>query len=171
MKTQPIDLVIDKQTCNNIRIMVERTKSFFKINGPVVETGFTFPGAFTETIDSGDGDYLTRTGLWDMKVSAQGTTNKQTLQILVYYVMGMHSTNPNFKSVETLGIFNPRLNSADVVRIEDIDDYTIEIIERYVIGYPVEGGQRKGDTPAHTYTTGVSIVASTLAFKPPHGVK
>lgn len=78
----------DAQTISNIRIMVERSLSFWEKYGPIVKDGFTFEpatelkeeelkeaiksgyyGGYTPTVSRGDGDYLSRDTLWDFKVS------------------------------------------------------------------------------------------------------
>lgn len=97
----------DKPTIDNIAIMVDRACRFFALDGPLVSTGFTFEGGYTSTISSGDGDYLTERTLWDMKNIRSEITNKHTLQILVYYIMGMHLICPEFYDIQTLGMFNP----------------------------------------------------------------
>ena len=62
-------IVPDQATIANIRIMVERSLSFFKAFGPVTADGFTMEGAYTATITTGDGDFLTKDTLWDFKVT------------------------------------------------------------------------------------------------------
>lgn len=134
--TPPSELVIDKQTVSNIQIMVQRCHNFFTQNGPIIKSGFTFePTGYTKIIDSGDGDYLTQNGLWDIKVLSSKLTSKHTLQILVYWIMGLHSQKPEFRSISMLGIFNPRLNTSYTIQTSDIPDEIIDTVEHEVIGY------------------------------------
>lgn len=134
--TPPSELVIDKQTVSNIQIMVQRCHNFFTQNGPIIKSGFTFePTGYTKIIDSGDGDYLTQNGLWDIKVLSSKLTSKHTLQILVYWIMGLHSQKPEFRSISMLGIFNPRLNTSHAIQISDISEEIIDTVEHEVIGY------------------------------------
>ena len=137
MKKQPMDLVVDRQTCDNIRIMVNRTQSFLEQYGPVVKNGFTMEGGYTGTVDSGDGDILTSDGLWDLKTTRTGPNKAQTLQILMYYLMGMHSIDPHFHRIKLIGLFNARLNSVDYIPVSELDAEMVEMVERYVIGYRV----------------------------------
>lgn len=125
----------DQNTIENIRIMVERSLSFFQKFGPVTVDGFTFDGGYTKTIDTGDGDFLTADTLWDFKVSSKEPTNKHTLQVLVYYIMGLHSMHPYFKNIKRLGFFNPRLNIAYTFDVANIPASTIQDIEKNVICY------------------------------------
>ena len=137
MKKQPADMVVDEGTCNNIRIMVQRTQRFLDSYGPVVSNGFTMNGGYTSTINSGDGDILTSDGLWDIKTTKTGPDKNQTLQILVYYIMGTHSADTRFRSIKRIGLYNARLNTADYIMVSDLDTSTIQVVEKYVIGYRV----------------------------------
>ena len=61
---RPVEgIVPDQATIANIRTMVERSLSFFKAFGPVTADGFTMEGAYTATITTGDGDFLTKNTL------------------------------------------------------------------------------------------------------------
>ncbi|MEX2804698.1 hypothetical protein AB3329_06235 [Streptococcus sp. H31] len=125
----------DKATIDNIRIMVERSLAFLEKFGPVKKDGFSFEGGYTDTIDSGDGDFLTADTLWDFKVSKRDINKDQTLQLLVYYLMGVNSIYDEFQMIDKLGIFNPRQNKVYLLKIDKIPDETIELISSDVIGY------------------------------------
>lgn len=129
------DINPNQAVIKNIRIMVERCFSFLDDYGPVVKEGFTFDGGYTEIISSGDGDYLTEDTLWDFKVSKSEPTNKHTLQLLVYYIMGCHSKHTEFKNIKKLGIFNPRKNKAYIIDVANIPQDVIDEVSREVIGY------------------------------------
>ena len=129
------DIEIDALTISNIRTMVERSVHFFDIYGPKVLDGFTFEGGYTNTISSGDGDFITSNTLWDFKVSKNPPSSKNTLQILVYWRMGLHSVHPEFKNVKYLGIFNPRLNKVYRVDVNSIPEEIIREVDKEVIGY------------------------------------
>lgn len=127
----------DSDTVNNIRIMVERSISFWNEYGPILKDGFTFePYGYTNTVDSGDGDYLTADTLWDFKVTKSKPTNKHTLQLLMYWIMGQHSGQEIYTHIDKLGIFNPRQNKVYLLDIlESVSNETIMEVERSVIGY------------------------------------
>lgn len=122
---------------HNIHTMVQRSVTFFRdVEGGIVRDGFVMPGGYTEIIDSGDGDFITARGLWDMKVSKNPPTNKHTLQLAVYWRMGLKSVNHTvFTPVEYLGIFNPRLNKVYKVWTNVVSDEVWETIDTQVIGY------------------------------------
>ncbi|MEM5591946.1 hypothetical protein AAHH67_09780 [Niallia circulans] len=109
--------------------------TFINNYGPIVKDGFTFEGGYTNIISSGDGDFLTRNALWDFKVSKNEPTNKHTLQLLIYYLMGLHSIHDEFQEVDKIGIFNPKLNKVYVREIKDIPSEIITEVSKDVIGY------------------------------------
>ena len=133
---RPVESIVpDQATIANIRIMVERSLSFLKAFGPVTADGFTVEGAYTATITTGDGDFLTKDTLWDFKVTTSKPNKDHTLQLLIYYLMGRRSIHPEFQIIENLGIFNPRQNTIYQLPISDISDEVIKEVETVVIGY------------------------------------
>lgn len=129
------DINPDENTIHNIRIMVKRCVEFFKTYGPVTVDGFTMEGGYTELVSSGDGDFLTKDTLWDLKVSKRKPTSKHTLQLLMYYLMGKNSIHKEFDTIEKLGIFNPRLGCIYTLNVSEIDSETLKIVSEDVIGY------------------------------------
>ena len=144
----------DKDTTDNIRVMVNRTCKFIKENGPWAAQGFTFEpdnatidayllalqsgksyGGYTQTVCTGDGDYLSKDTLWDLKVRKIKPDSKQTLQLLMYWRMGVHSGKDMFKSVKNVGIYNPRLNVIYKYDLFKLPEDVINIIDSDVIRY------------------------------------
>lgn len=126
----------DCDTIRNIRIMVERSVLFWNKYGPIIKDGFTFETAgYTQTVNTGDGDFLTNDTLWDFKVLKSNPTIKHTLQLLMYWIMGQHSGKSEFKSIKRLGIYNPRLNTIYILNIEDVSKDIIKAVESDVICY------------------------------------
>ena len=145
MATGAADINPDSETIRNIRILVQRSISFWEKVGPIVAEGFIFAesdkngdlikSGYTETVDSGDGDYLTSDTLWDFKVSKYAPNSKHTLQILMYYIMGKHSGIDIFKNIDKIGVFNPRLNIMYILNIGNIPQDIIHVVETDVICY------------------------------------
>lgn len=132
----PDDIDPNYSTVCNIKIMVERSVSFWKEYGPIVKDGFTFgEEGYTSTVTAGDGDFLTHDTLWDFKVLKSKPATKHTLQILMYWIMGQHSNKEEFKSIVNIGIFNPRLNEVYVLPISRVDPEIIKTVEKEVICY------------------------------------
>ena len=126
----------DNATVQNIKILVQRSLKFWEDYGPIVKDGFTFePNGYTEIVNSGDGDYLTADTIWDFKVSKSKPTNKHTLQLLMYWIMGQHSGQAIFKNIQKLGIFNPRLNEVYLLSTNAISKDIISEVESDIICY------------------------------------
>ena len=139
----------DNFTIQNIRVMVKRSLSFFEKYGPIVLSEVTFHGGYTETVNSGDGDFVTEEILWDFKVSKTSPTSRHTLQILMYYIMGKHSVYKHLKNIKFLGFFNPRLNIAYICPVSSISKEMIAEVEKNVICYGVTVN-KSNTTPAKT---------------------
>lgn len=97
--------------------------------------GLTFEGGYTGYVATGDGDFLTDDTLWDFKVSKQKLQNKYTLQLLMYWRMGLHSVHPEYRNVKYLGIYNPRMNVVYRLDVNNIPADVISTVETEVIGY------------------------------------
>lgn len=136
MEYKPVQYIEpNANTISNIRTMVNRSLNFIQEYGSIIKDGFTFEGGYTDIISSGDGDFLTETTLWDFKVSIKPPTSSHTLQLLIYYLMGVHSIYKEFQLIKNLGIFNPRLNIVYLLEINHISQYIINIVSSEVIGY------------------------------------
>lgn len=122
-------------TLFNIRLMVTRMVRFFAEYGPVTADGFTMEGGYTDIVSCGDGDFLTRDTLWDIKTSKNPPKPKDTLQVLMYYIMGKHSWNECFRTIQNVGIANPRLNQIWLLNAGMIPAAVIQQVEKDVIGY------------------------------------
>lgn len=137
----PVERIIpDKKVIQNIVVLVNRSLAFLKNNGPVVLDGFTFEGGYNDIIDSGDGDYLTADTLWDFKVSESKPEINHTLQVLVYYILGIHSIHKEFQATKKLGIYNPELNTSYTISLSEISDEVFYNVSQDVIGYCMPDG-------------------------------
>ena len=134
----PVDEINpDEPTIQNVRTMVKRSLHFLDVYGPKVLDGFTMDGGYTDTVSMGDGDFITADTLWDFKVSKKPVQKEYTLQLLMYWRMGLHSIHPEFQDVKYLGIYNPRINEAYRIAIQDIPGDVIAEVEKEVIGYNI----------------------------------
>ncbi|MEK5439332.1 MULTISPECIES: hypothetical protein [Paenibacillus] len=124
----------DEKTIFNIRTMVNRSLAFFEQYGPIIKEGFTFELGYTPTVTSGDGDFLTEDTLWDFKVSKNKPTTGHTLQLLMYYILGIRSMRREFHDIKKLGIYNPRFNKAYLREISKIDSSVIKVVASDVVG-------------------------------------
>lgn len=146
------EIAPDAQTIASVRVFIERTLTFFQQQGQVVTDGFTMEGSFTDIADSGDGDYLTEDTVWELKTKRNEPDKNQTLQVLLYYLMGARSKKKEFQGIERIGIFNPVLNKAWIKPVIEIDETILNTVEKDVIGYNMEcAPKRKASTGTTVY--------------------
>ena len=60
---------------------------------------------------------------------------EHTLQLIMYWRMGLHSIHPEFQRIQYLGIYNPRLNTVYRIPVADIPEDVISEVEEKVTGY------------------------------------
>ena len=146
----------DHNTVRNIQIMLSRTKWWLDTFQPLIKAGFTFQpkenatreryrevmesgvgswGGYTPTVSSGDGDYLTKGIMWDLKSSKDKPTSKNSLQLLMYWIMGQHSGQDCFNEIDIIGFFNPRRFEIYMLTTDNIDPELISTVEKDVICY------------------------------------
>lgn len=127
----------NEDTIFSISKMVIRSVEAIGKNTAIVMTGITFDQGYSELVSAGDADYLTDDTLWDMKVSLNKyPTSVETLQLLMYYVMGCHSIHCDiFKRLSYIAIFNPRYNRIYRLPVQFINKDLIKEVEEKVIGY------------------------------------
>lgn len=124
----------DEQTIADIQTLIARTVEFFEEAGPVLDSGFTFSGGYTDSIESGDADYLTKDTIWDLKVRKAQPNKNSTLQVLLYYLLSLHSDQPEFKDITKVGIYNPYLQCAWLVSVLSLDETMLKEVEQKVLG-------------------------------------
>lgn len=122
----------DAHTIENIRTLTNRVINYHK-NKPLVWSGFTFEGGYTDTVVAGDGDWLTKDTLWDLKVLRSDPNKDHTLQLLMYWLMGLESIHEVYKDMKYLAILNPRMNVTYKINVTDIDPEIIKQVQRDVL--------------------------------------
>lgn len=93
-------------------------------------------GPQSDRITSGSGDFLTADTLWDFKVSSYRPNPMYTLQLLVYWRMGLHSVHDEYRMVRRLGFFNPRRDEVWLLDVDRIDGRLVDWTDHELIGYP-----------------------------------
>ena len=135
---KPVEMLTpDDSTIRNIRTLVERAVETITADGPVVLMGTEVKSESARFSGLGEIDYMTENTLWDLKVRKAKPDAKQTLQILVYYLMGKREGEHKelFSNLRYLGIINSRLGLVYRTSIADIPQETIDDVEKAVIGF------------------------------------
>lgn len=128
-------IVPDKATCENIRTMVKRMLAFSH-KCHITDTELVFNDGYTEWMEAGDGDILTEHGLYDIKTNRKPPTDRHTLQIVCYYLLGLYSIyHEKYEQLDKLGLVNPRRNEISWISISEIPAETMMQIQRDVIRY------------------------------------
>lgn len=132
------NLKLNEITYEHIKTMVFRTLNFLqqKTDEKQLVTDFNFDGGYTQTIVNGDGDFHDDHGLWDLKVSKQQFSTKWSLQIVIYYLMGLHSYDAEiYQKMQTLGIYNPRYDVLMSLATNKLTPELRQYIDTNIIGY------------------------------------
>lgn len=136
--------VISMESKEFLMTLVDRILSFFHRHG-VVELEMDFRGGYTSTVRTGDGDILTKDGVWDVKVSKNEPNANQTLQVLMYYLMGTHSIHRElYQDLTKIGLYNPLKGREYWIELSTISKETLKSVENDVIGYDYD------TTPSHS---------------------
>lgn len=129
------DINPDKQTINQIKKLVNRSLKIFDEYGGIIDSGFSFQGAYTKQIINGDADYLSPNILWDMKNIKGYIDKSHTMQLLIYWRLGMKSNPEKFSNINFLGIINPRKDETYLYDLSNIDEQLVEFVDKEIIGY------------------------------------
>ena len=116
----------DRVTIKHMKVMMKRIEDFFDQFGWPTRDAF---GASTKNgYLSGDGDYLLKNTILDLKAS-----NKTTMQIywvrqlLLYYTLGFYN-HFNDEKIDRLIIFNARVDMVFYINVADIDQSVFEFV-------------------------------------------
>ncbi len=145
------DVEFSEELYANIPVLVNRCISFLDSVGPVISNELTFEGGYTTLVSSGDGDYATKDMIIDIKVSKNEFSAKWSLQLLMYYLLGIHSEHPEYKEIRRLCIFNPYENHSYICEIADISDESKYKVSHDVLGYKMAVGYRRFDEHFREY--------------------
>lgn len=129
------DINPDEQTINQIKELVNRSLKIFDEYGGIIDSGFSFKGAYTKQIINGDADYLSPNILWDMKNIKGYIDKSHTIQLLIYWRLGMKSNPEKFSDVNFLGIINPRKDETYLYDLSNINEQLVEFVDKEIIGY------------------------------------
>lgn len=151
MEVDPSTIYADPTTCEHIRLMVQRTLNILSTRDDgMIEFEPTFNGGYSEIVSKGDGDYVSPSTLYDLKVSKnKSIDSKQTLQLAIYLILArravlgigiwyptpfMHDRcSEYFADVENIAIINPRYNIVYELKINEETEDVLNQIEQNVV--------------------------------------
>lgn len=135
---------LDSETLFNIRAMVKRTLDFLETQGEIVghHGSCSVPYNIEGTQIYGEFDFLLKDSLWDIKVLRGKITKEHTLQVYLYKffleltgftkVVGKRFIDYS-KTVEHIGLFNPRKNVGYKLALGSISQEVKDAIEEEII--------------------------------------
>lgn len=94
-----------------------------------------YPNGYTDKIKYGVGDFVCENTLFDLKCIKSKPSSYHTLQLLIYYVMGIHSNNKLYRNVKNIGIYSPIQNKVWIMPVKNIPKELVHKISSEVIGY------------------------------------
>lgn len=121
-------IVPNNVTCNHIKMMLNRVDKLFKQIGIPSRTEFEVESLKKSIF--GDGDFLSYKYLLDFKTLSGKILSKNTLQILIYYVLGkQQQIYPEFQTIEQLMMYNPRKDILFTCDVDEIQDKVKQMSE------------------------------------------
>lgn len=123
------------QDLTQIKAMIQNAIALLKVcqfnSEDQIQSEIEFPNAFNDIVTNADADYMTDHVLIDMKVSKYVPYKKYWLQLLIYYIIGLHSDNKKqFQQLTHFAIINPRLNKIYTYPITVLDKTKFHKLER-----------------------------------------
>ena len=94
-----------------------------------------YPDGYTENVKYGVGDFVCCNTLFDLKCIGNKPKSIHTLQLLTYYVMGLHSHNKLYNNIKKIGIYSPILNILWYINVSDIPEESINFVLNEVLKY------------------------------------
>lgn len=123
------DTKLSKDELRDILIFFMRTRGWIDTFEKATPMYKFKPFGYNNTVTSGEGDFCTKNTLWDLKVSNGEPTTKDTLQLLIYYIMAKHSGNRLYKYVDSVGVYNPKLDATWICNMEEVDSSIIRNVQ------------------------------------------
>lgn len=120
---------------NALDLMLGATECYLLEKEQLTSLGFGFTAIGAENVAPSDGDLLTKDSVIDIKCSVNEPTSKHTLQLLLYYILGLHEQPDAFKPLKYVKILNPRLGRIYSYEIAKVDVESLKHIESEIMGY------------------------------------
>ena len=126
---------VNKDDKNALDLMLMAAECYLLEKEKIVSLGFSFRATGAENVCQSDGDLLTEDSIIEIKCSAKKPTSKHTLQLLLYYILGMHEYPNEFKTIKFIKVLNPRLGRVYSYEIQKVGIDNLKHIEQKIMGY------------------------------------
>ena len=113
--------------------MLHATKEYLK-NKNELKFGMEFLAKDFKRIMRSDCDLIADDSLIDFKCLSKKITSKHTLQLIMYYILGIYEEPEIFRNIKYLKIINPKLGLVYSYEISKIDYLKLSLIEEEIMG-------------------------------------
>jgi len=148
-------LSMDKASTAAVRTMAERMGTFFDKYGQPENRGFSFEpadgdsmgyvsmtmggtgrwGGYTVRSASGCGDFMTEDTMWLVKSDGSEASEDDTLELLMWMLMGAKSGQAVYGPATKAGIFEPGTGRVYLLNADAISADVLEAVSEDVLGY------------------------------------
>ena len=118
-----------------VQLMVGGVKLYLIEKEKIAALGVSFEAKDADNVAPSDADFLTEESLIDLKCSSSKPTSKHTLQLILYYILGLHEFPNEFQKLKYLKIINPRLDKVFSYEVEKLNVEDLKYIEKEIMGY------------------------------------
>ena len=119
---------VPKGDMKKLYIMLYRTLKWLQRYDYRVQDFKFYPDGYTDTVQYGVGDFICNNIMFDVKCTKNKPTSQNTVQILVYYCMGLRSNNKLYKHIKQIGLYSPITNTEWIMDVKDIPVESIQYI-------------------------------------------
>lgn len=106
-------------------------------NGYLVTDYKFYPNGYTDLVKYGVGDFICNYTMFDLKCTKNKPNNYNTLQLLMYYCMGLNSDNKLYKYIKKIGMYSPICNKVWTLPVSEISEELIQTINNNVLNKEV----------------------------------
>ncbi|MDO4220188.1 MAG: hypothetical protein Q4D22_03095 [Candidatus Saccharibacteria bacterium] len=126
---------VAEEEASIIDYMLKATQIYLMTHEKITRLGVSFNAIGAKNCAPSDADLLGEDALIDIKLIRKEPTSQHTLQLLLYYIMGLHEYHDEFVGVKYLKVLNPRKGKIYSYDIAKIDIDTLKHVEKNIMGY------------------------------------
>ena len=129
------DREISAEIIKNIKVLFNRIMSFMSRYGSKIIYNHSLEGGYSDVIDTGVVPFVTSESLLMLSFNEVEPTPEETLEMLIYFVMGRHSIYPTLKEIKYVSFFNPITNTFYRCSAALISGTAMTLVEEKVLKY------------------------------------